>query len=72
MTQEASLRKEIAHRAPHLTVLSVGPLFGRTQIDAIVEDRHGQYLWSTYARELDPQPIAPAEADLLPGQLNLF
>ncbi len=59
---ETDLRNEIARRAPHLHVLTVGTLFGREQLDAVVEDQRGQYLWSVYAAELDPQPIEPTVA----------
>jgi hypothetical protein len=65
-----ALREEIGRRAPHLRIVQAGALF-TSGLDAIVEDRKGQYLWSVYARELDPQPPAAA-AEPLPGQRNLF
>ena len=68
---ESTLRAEITRRAPHLKILRVGQLFGDPAMDAIVEDSRGQCLWSVYARELDPQPIA--QADQVPtGQGSLF
>ena len=66
---ETTLRNEIARRAPHLRVLTVGLLFGGKDLDAIVEDRRGQYLWSAYSRELDPAPIAMPIAS---GQQTMF
>jgi len=68
---ESSLRNEIARRAPHLRVLTVGLLFGGKDLDAIVEDRRGQYLWSVYRREMNPQPPEPAVATVS-GQLSMF
>jgi hypothetical protein len=66
---EADLRNEIARRAPHLKVLTVGTLFGREDLDAVVEDRYGQFLWSVYQRQVkEPAPAARP----LPGQLSLF
>jgi hypothetical protein len=65
------IQSEISRRAPHLTIVRLGALFGRDALDAIVQDRRGQYLWSVYARELDPQPIEPSPAPLA-GQLSLF
>ena len=68
---EASLRNEITRRAPALKIVSIGRLFGGKELDAVVEDRRGQYLWSVYERELNPQPPEPAPAPL-PGQLSMF
>ena len=57
---ETELRNEIARRAPDLKIIQIGGMFG-SKIDAIVEDCRGQYLWSVYARELNPQPKEHAE-----------
>jgi hypothetical protein len=66
------LRAEIARRAPHLKIVLIGALFGRATIDAVVEDGRGQYLWSVYERELNPQPQELVAAEPLPGQKSLF
>ena len=68
---ETTLRNEITRRAPGLKIVSIGRLFGGKELDAVVEDRRGQYLWSVYERELNPQPPEPALAPL-PGQLSMF
>jgi hypothetical protein len=69
---ESELRAEIKRRAPHLEIIQAGSLFSRG-LDAIVQDPRGQYLWSVYSRELNPQPIAEVPASPpLPGQKSLF
>lgn len=52
---ETELRAEIEREAPHLKILQIGELFGRG-LDAIVENRWGQCLWSVYARFPDELP----------------
>jgi len=73
---ETELRNEIARRAPQMRVLTIGALFGTEQLDAVVEDRRGQYLWSAWRRQTDPPAIDAApertEAREAAGQLNLF
>jgi hypothetical protein len=68
---ETTLRNEIARRAPEMKILLIGALFGGTELDALVEDRRGQYLWSVYRREMNPQPPEPAVATVS-GQLSMF
>ena len=43
------LRAEIARRGPELTIVAVGRLFGDA-VDAIVQDRWGQSMWSVYRK----------------------
>jgi len=45
---EATMRAEI--EAAGLSVLRVGPLFG-SELDAIVENGVGQFVWSHYRRQ---------------------
>ena len=76
---ETELRNDIARRAPQMRILTIGALFGNEQLDAVVEDRRGQYLWSAWRRQTDPPAIAAApevsdapEAREAADQLNLF
>ena len=75
---EAALCAEIRRRAPHLTIDHVGKLSVGMDLDAIVSDNVGQYLWSSYANELCPEPIVTRTSryremvSTLPGQKILF
>lgn len=40
---ETALQNEISRRAPGLKIISIGRLFGGKELDAVVEDRRGQY-----------------------------
>ncbi len=57
------LRAEIARRAPELTIVAVGRLFGDA-VDAIVQDRWGQSMWSVYRKfhGLGEPVVAPEPA----------
>lgn len=70
---ESELRKEIARRAPDVRILRIGPLFNRS-IDAIVENKWGQHLWSAYESQLESEPTQQATQSVEPadGQLSLF
>jgi len=65
----AALRNEITALAPDLEICSVGILVGQCDLDAVVSDRFGQYLWSHYRKEHD---LHAETAHVLPGQLSLF
>ena len=43
------LRPRLPGRAPELTIVAVGRLFGDA-VDAIVQDRWGQSMWSVYRK----------------------
>ena len=54
MTAE-QLTAEIQREAPHLRIVQVGELFGHG-MDAIVQNRWGQCLWSVYQKYPDELP----------------
>jgi len=76
---ETDLRNEISQRAPQMRVLTIGKLFNSDDLDAVVQDRRGQYLWSVWRRQTDPPAIAPTPRHrpvelprITSGQLDLF